>query len=121
MTNVTAEVHNKNLKRFADELVAKHKDRLQKAFPGRLGPQISPMVPKPPHERLAFYTTITQPDDFPLLTDEFYVRKWRRGWLPPPVSPYWLNLLAIPWAFEFFRSDMMSLYKRMVQTASDQA
>ena len=120
MTNVTADVHNANLKRFADELVTKHKDRLSKAFPGKLGPQVSPMMPKPPRDRLAFYTMITAPEDFPLLVDDFYIRKYRRGWLPAPVSPYWLNLLAIPWGFELYRNDFMALYKRMVQTASEQ-
>lgn len=120
MTNVPAEVQNKNIKIIADELIAKHKDRILKAFPGKLGPQVVTMTPKPPHERLAWYTMITQPEDFPLLMDEFYVRKYRRGWLPAPVSPYWLNLLAIPWAFELYRNDFMAIYKRMVQTVSEQ-
>ena len=119
MTNVTAEVHNKNLQRYADELIAKHSTRLEKAFPGKLGPQVSPMTPKTARERLAFYTLITDPADFPLLLDEFYVRKYRRGWLPAPISVHWLNLLALPWVFELYRNDFLSLYKRMVQSVSE--
>ena len=110
---VAADVHNKNLKIFADGLIVKQKDGrfLSKAFPGRLGPTVSPMTPKTGPERLAFYTMITDPGDFALIIDPIYLYKQKRGLAPNPISPYWANLLSLPWAFERYRQDFINLFR----------
>ena len=116
---VDAESHSANIKIFAEELIAKYKTGsfLQQAFPGKgpAGMMVSPMSPKTPQERLAFYTMITDPGDFGLLINPYYIERYRRGMLPAPVSPYWSSLIAIPWAFWKFQQDFIHLFQQSVK------
>ena len=110
---VDAATHSDNLKIFADELIAREKTKLQESFPGKgVGKiEVSPQVPLNARERLAFYTSITLPEDFGLLIDEYYTRKARRGLLPLPASPYWLNLWNFPQAFYLYQQDFIQVMK----------
>lgn len=121
---VDPETHAENLRIFAEELVKKYKDGsfLQEAFPssGVGGIAVAPMTPKTPQERLAFYTMITDPGDFGLLINPYYIERYRRGLMPAPVSPYWSQLIAIPWAFYKYQGDFIRLFQQSIK-AIDQA
>jgi hypothetical protein len=119
---VDAATHSSNLRIFADWLIEREKDKLQDSFPGKgVGKvEVSPQMPLSGRERLAFYTQITLPEDFGLLVDEYYTRKARRGLLPLPASPYWLNLWNFPQAFWMYQQDFIQVMKAAVKQLQPQ-
>jgi hypothetical protein len=107
---LSPELDNEIMNRVADEISDGLYPDIDRAFPG--AQVVTFELPEKP-ERLAIYTKETDPQDFPMLQDPDYVKKYREGVYPQPVSPFWNTLLSLPADFDDVRNDFMQVYKEL--------
>ena len=68
----------------------------------------------PPAERLALYTRLTDPRDFPYIMDPNYLDLFEQKRVPALVSPRWLNVMAVPEFFRAMATDFRNVYRTQV-------
>lgn len=108
---LSPELDNEIMERVADEISDGLYPDIDRAFPGA---QVVTFDLPPAPERLAIYTRQTDPQDFPMLMDKDYVKKYREGLYPQPVSPFWNTLLSLPQDFDDVRGDFEKVYRELV-------
>jgi hypothetical protein len=96
------------LKRELENAIQHAQDNVEKAFPEGL-----PMMDKPaePEVRFERYVMVTAPEDYVLLEQDDYVAKFKRGEVPPHLSPFWKGLMLFPDMYSAMRTDFRRLLK----------
>ena len=92
------------LDREVDRAIKHSQETVGKVFPDGL-----PHMDKPgtPEERLLRYQKVTYEEDKPLLAINGYIAKFKRGELPPLLSPFWQALVLFPDLYNEMRKDYM--------------
>ena len=97
-TAIIQEVVMEEMKRIKPGLAMAYPDGI---FPGQ--------KKLPAKERLARYVMVTDPADYPYLSDPDYVTKFKAGALPPLKSSFWLQATFDRDTFKDIQSDFLTL------------
>lgn len=108
---LSPDLDNEIMNRVADEIADGLYPDIDRAFPGARVVTFD-LPPKP--ERLGIYTEKTSVNDFPMLKDPDYLKKYKQGLYPQPESPFWNTLLSLPDDFDDVLKDFQSVYKELV-------
>lgn len=97
-TEIIEQVVEERLKRIKPGVAMAYPDGL---FPG--------MTKLPARQRLARYVMVTDPADYPYLSDPEYWTKFKEGRLPPLKSNFWLTMTFDKDTFREAQKDFIDL------------
>ena len=99
------------LERVVTERLGMIKERALRAYPDGVIVGTKKLSPRQMFDRVLLKT---MGPDWPLLMDPDYLTKYQAGVAPPPVSPFWLDLLSIPESWKKIRDSFVKTYEEMV-------
>ena len=104
--SLPADVENEIMFDVADQIEREIWADIETAFPEFH----MPLALQPTREqRLASYTNVTDPVDYPFLRDPQYLKKLKDGVYPPLRSPFWADMVDMPPVFRYVQRDFLRL------------